>query len=153
LRVGSNGTIAVERLAGTFGQPTDIVPLAGGEAGICDGETGRIVYFGGVGAILVGEPGDEVFGGYVYVDEPGHPSEGLVTLSGAGIGDTVAEVDAVYAGSLVRVGEVDGRPHLFILRSSDRRTLLWGPLRGDGDDAVLAGINAPYWCDNGPFAP
>ena len=154
LRVGSNGTTAIERLAGTFGQPTEIAQLSGGDAGICDTEVGRLVRFGWVGAIVVGEPGSETFVGYVYGAGPsGHVSEGLATLSGARVGNTVTEVDTLYAGSVVQVADVDGQPHLFILRSSDRRTLLWGPLSGPGDDAVLLGINAPYWCDDGPFVP
>ena len=83
----------------------------------------------------------------------GHPTEGLRTPSGAGLGDTVAEIDTVYAGPIVEVGDLDGSPHLFVIRSTDLRTLIWGPLSGEGDDAVLLGINSPYKCDDGPFAP
>ncbi len=154
LQVGSNGTTALERLAGTFGQPTQITELAGGDLGICETDTGRAVRYGWVTAIVIGDEGDETFVGYRYEDGPdGHPSAGLETLSGAGIGNTVAEVDTIYAGSLVEVGEVDGSPHIFILRSSDRRTLLWGPLTGSSASAVVQGIHAPYWCDDGPPGP
>ena len=155
LNVGSNGATALERLAATFGQPTSITPLAGGDAGICDDEIGRAVRFGWVTAILVDDAdGSETFVGYLYDAGPaGHPSEGLTTISGATVGNTVAEVDTIYVGPIVSVGDLDGEPHLFILRSSDRRTLLCGPLSGEGDDATLDGINAPYWCDDGPFAP
>jgi hypothetical protein len=112
------------------------------------------VRFGWVTAIVVGEEGDETFVGYRYDEGPdGHPSAGLQTLSGATIGNTVAEVDTIYVGPLVEIGEVDGRPHVFILRSSDRRTLLWGPLSGSDEDAVVQGIHAPYWCDDGPAGP
>lgn len=154
LQVGSNGTTALERLAGTFGQPTQITELNGGDLGICETDTGRAVRFGWVTAIVIGEEGDETFVGYRFDDGPdGHPSAGLQTLSGATIGNTVVEVDAIYVGPLVEIGEVDGRPHLFVLRSSDRRTLLWGPLSGSDETAVVQGIHAPYWCDDGPFAP
>lgn len=153
LQVGSNGTTALERLAGTLGQPTQIIDLAGGDLGICGTDTGRAVRFGWVTAIVIGES-DETFVGYRYDTGPaGHPSAGLQTLSGATIGNTVAEVDAIYVGPRVEIGEVDGQPHIFVLRSSDRRTLLWGPLDGSDEDAVVQGIHAPYWCDDGPPGP
>ena len=154
LQFGSNGTTALERLAGTFGQPTQIAELAGGDLGICESDTGRAVRFGWVTAIVIGDEGDETFVGYRYDEGPdGHPSAGLRTLSGATIGNTVAEVDAIYVGPLVAIGEVDGSPHVFVLRSSDRRTLLWGPLDGSDTDAAVLGIHAPYWCDDGPPGP
>lgn len=154
LQVGSNGATALGRLAATFGQPTELMNLTGGDLGICGDDVGQAVRFGWVTAIVVGETGSETFVGYRYDEGPlGHPTAGLQTLSGAGVGDTVAEVDAIYAGPLVRVGDVDGSPHLFVLRSSDRRTLLWGPVTGTGDEAVVEGLYAPYWCDDGPFLP
>jgi len=155
LQIGSNGATALERLAATFGQPTALTELTGGEAGICETQVGRAVRFGWVTAIVVGEPGtDGTFAGYLYDEGPtGHPAEGLKTISGAQLGDTLAEVDTLYVGPDIAVGDIDGTPHLFVLRSSDQRTLLWGPLSGTGDDAVLEGINAPYLCDDGPFAP
>jgi hypothetical protein len=154
LQVGSSGSTALARLAGTFGQPTEITDLTGGDLGICETDTGRAVRFGWVTVIVIGDEGAETFVGYRYDEGPdGHPSAGLRTLSGATIGNTVTEVDAIYVGPLVEIGEVDERPHLFVLRSSDRRTLLWGPVSGSNEDAIVQGIYAPYWCDDGPAGP
>ena len=151
-RFGSDAGDAIGRLVATFDQPDGIEQLSG-TSGLCGDEQGRRLRWGHLTIITRFDDGDtETLVGYT-TDTDGdadHPTAELATLSGATVGMTLAELDRVYQASAVEPVTIDGAPHYLVLRSSDRRTLLWGPLAGDGDDATVAGINSPNSCDGGP---
>ncbi len=153
LQFGSVEENALGRLVATFGQPDDVFAI--GEAdGLCPTESGRAARFGWLTVLVRDEEGIEVLVGYQLEEPPtdgsGHATADLRTISGAAIGDTVADWNAIYATSIVRTAEVDSVTVLLLVRSSDERTLLWGPLSAD-DPPVMVGIYSPRPCDGGPF--
>ena len=113
----------------TFGQPDEVVPIGEGD-GLCPTESGRAARFGWLTALFRDEAGREVLVAY-RVESPPTGGEG-------------------HGTSIVRTAERGGDPFLLLLRSSDERTLLWGPLSGD-DPPVVTGIYSPRPCDGGPF--
>jgi hypothetical protein len=142
------------RLVATFGQP-DAIERLNGALGLCEGDTGREIRWGHLSVLTLDQDNGEQFVGYRVGDAvaaPDHPTAELSTLSGATVGMTLAELDRVYTGPIVETTEVEGSPHYLVLRSSDRRTLLWGPLSGAGDDALVEGIHSAWACDRGPFS-
>lgn len=153
LTIGDDEVDALGRLVATLGQPDSIRDI--GEAdGLCPTETGREARFGWLTVLVRTEGDTEVLAAY-RVEEPGDgasddPTAGLETISGAKIGDTVDQWNSIYRTSEIRIDEVDGRPVLLLLRSSDQRTLLWGPV-DDGDPQRVIGIYSPRPCDGGPF--
>ena len=139
LDFGDADISALGRLVATFGQPDDVSPIGEAE-GLCPTESGRSARFGWLTVLLRDEAGTEVLVAYRLEEPadavPGHPTADLRTISSAAIGATAAEWNAIYGTSIVRTGEVDGTPVLLLLRSSDERTLLWGPpltRRANGD--------------------
>lgn len=153
LDFGSTDTNALGRLVATFGQ-LDSVEAIGEANGLCPTESGRAARFGWLTVLVRDEAGTEVLVAYRLgqpdsADE-GHPTATLQTISGAAIGDTAARWNDIYGTSIVRTVEIDGGPVLLLLRSSDERTLLWGPLSTDAP-AAMQGINSPRPCDGGPF--
>jgi hypothetical protein len=153
LEFGDADTSALGRLAATFGQPNDIVEIGEAE-GLCPTETGRAVRFGWLTAIVREEAGTEVLVAY-RLEAPtdagdDHPTASLKTISGAAIGDTLPRWESIYRSFTVRTIDIDGEPHLLLLRTADERTLLWGPLTDD-NPALVAGIYSPSPCDGGPF--
>ena len=145
---------ALGRLVSTFGQPDEAYPI-GEPDGLCPTESGTAARFGWLTAFLRDEDGTDVLVGY-RLEEPvegglGHPTAELKTISGAVIGDTIEEWNTIYRafGGVIEQ-EVDGTPVLLLLRLSDERTLLWGPLT-DGDPVLVTGVFSPRPCDGGPF--
>ncbi len=153
LQFGSPEESALGRLVATFGQPDDVFAI--GEAdGLCPTESGRAARFGWLTVLVRDEAGTEVLVAYRLEEPPsgesGHPTADLRTISGAAIGDTLADWNSIYATSIVRTAEIDNVTVLLLVRSSDERTLLWGPLSAD-DPPVMVGIYSPRPCDGGPF--
>lgn len=150
---GNSDANALGRLVATFGQPDERWSI--GEAdGLCPTDTGTAARFGWLTVFVRDGDEGEFLVGY-RVERPAegpddHPTGGLLTISGAAIGDTVADWNRTYRTSVVTTAEIDGVPVLLLLRSSDERTLLWGPL-DDSDPAQLTGIYSPRPCDGGPF--
>lgn len=138
------------RLVATFGQP-DTVAAADATWGLCEGDTGRVVQWGPLAVITAVVDGQELLGGYRLMapaDTSGHPAASLTTLSGIALGDSVTRLREIYANSTIDYPvTVDGATVYRLLRSSDDRVLLWGPVTGD---EIIAGIYSPRVCDGGP---
>ena len=153
LDFGDTDISALGRLVATFGQPDEVSTIGEAE-GLCPTESGRSARFGWLTVLVRDEAGTDVLVGYRLEEPaeavPGHPTADLRTISGAGIGDTETEWNAIYRTSIVRRTEIEGMPMLLLLRSSDERTLLWGPLSQD-EPAAMLGIYSPRPCDGGPF--
>ena len=155
LEFGDGGTDAFGRLVATFGQPDEVWDI--GEAdGLCPTESGRAARFSWLTVLARNEAGTEVLVGYRFEApanaDDDHPTAGLKTISGAAIGDSLPEWNSIYSTSIVTTDEVDGVQVLLLLRSSDERTLLWGPLT-DSDPPLVAGIYSPRPCLGGPLGP
>ena len=145
---------ALGRLVSTFGQPDEAYAI-GEPDGLCPTESGTAARFGWLTALLRDEDGTDVLVGY-RLEEPvegglGHPTAELKTISGAAIGDTIEEWNTIYRafGGVIEQ-EIDGTPVLLLLRLSNERTLLWGPLTND-DPVLVTGVFSPRPCDGGPF--
>jgi len=145
--LGSDGPTVAGALVATLGQP-DARLDAEVDWGLCRGDSGRVLEWGGLGAVFRYDGDRELFVGYRYRgDETGRTS-----ISGLRVGMTLTEAQAVYPTSIVTTGTADdGSPIFLLVRSSDRRTLLWGPL-DDAAETSIAGINSYRPCDRGPFA-
>jgi hypothetical protein len=136
----------------TFGQPQ--ARLEAGETwGLCPAATGRVLQWGGLSAIFRDDGDREVFVGYRYDGPPAVGSAGLHTISGLEPGMTLAEAQAVYPSSVITTGTLEDAGQIFLLlRSSDRRTLLWGPLSTGDEPTTIEGVYSYRSCDRGPFA-
>jgi hypothetical protein len=138
----------IGRLVATFGQP-DAVAAADASWGLCPSDSGRAITWGPL-AIVTRGIDDEVLvayrlGPFAGIDTE-HPAAPMATLSGLAVGDTTQQLEAIYANSTVEFTDVDGVASFRLLRSSDDRLLLWGPVVDD----VVAGIYSPRPCDQGP---
>ncbi len=141
---------ALGRLVATFDQPDRISP-AGEADGLCPAEAGFVAAWGPLEAIFRGDTvASELVGFRVGPDVAGHATGGIATLSGGRVGDTVAAWEAIYPS--FDLSAIDGGAGYVLVRPSDGVTLLWGPLSGEGEEAVIAGINSPRSCDGGPGA-
>ena len=152
LDFGSDGTETVGRLVATFGQPdADTgVRAAPAEAGggFCEGELQRQVRWGSLSVYLsVADDGSQTMAS-AQVDaadatDP-DPGASIESLSGLGVGDTVADLRTVYDGFDI---EVSGG--VWDLRAgSDGRLLLWGTTSGGASDAenVLTSLRSSLRC-------
>ena len=144
---GSDGSTVAGSLVATLGQP-DLRTAADAEWGLCPADTGRVLQWDGLAAIFRDEGSSEIFVGYRY---DGDESD-RTSISGLRIGMTLDEAQSVYPSSLITTASTDdGSPIFLLVRSSDRRTLLWGPL-ADSAEPTIAAINSYRPCDRGPFA-
>ena len=133
-------------LVGSFGQPTAI-GVADESWGLCPGDAGRVISFGGLHVITLDAEGTETFAGYML--EPSNDeTDGLATFSNAGLASTLQEMDEIYRGFDV-VPTAEGV--IWIVSSfNDGGTLLWGTAAGQSPDTTLASLASPRPCDGGP---
>jgi cellulose synthase/poly-beta-1,6-N-acetylglucosamine synthase-like glycosyltransferase/CheY-like chemotaxis protein/GGDEF domain-containing protein len=140
---GSAGEQVAGRLVATWGQP-DARRVADEQWGLCPGETGRVLEWGGLSAIFRQDASGETFVGYRYAND----DNALGTISGMHPGMRLDEARALYPASVLTTGELnDGTTIFLLLRSSDHRTLLWGPT----DGTTIEAIHSYRPCDRGPF--
>jgi len=141
---------ALGRLVASLGQP-DRVETAGPDLGLCPTEAGIAVGWGGFTAIFRTNRDLNALVGYRLdqVDRP-HPTDQMATKSGLQLGDTLLDLNQIYVASQTAVVTIDGSPFFLLLRSTDDRTLLWGPLTSSAADGVVMGIYSPRPCDGGP---
>lgn len=142
---------AQERLVATLGQPDHYEP-AGEEWGLCPGDEGRVLHWAGFTAIFRVLGDAEALVGFQLAQrdaeaEP-HPTDGLRTLSGVGLGTTNQELRLAYA--VVQTEGGADEPSFYVLRSTDARTLLWGETDAPGPQGRVTVIRSPRPCDGGP---
>jgi hypothetical protein len=151
LEIGSDGRVVVGRLVASLGQPDDDtgVVTSGGEFGTCTGDAVRIVRFGSLAVINeVGGDGAETFAAYrvdLTYQAAASPADGLTTISGLTPGDTIADLNAIYAGFTISLDGGGARP-TFELRSGAGELLLHGPVSNVTADGVIEGIYSPDAC-------
>ena len=119
------------------------------EAGIedtCGPEEGYWLQFGALRATFDGWEDDAVFVSYRYQEVGVGPDLGLTTLSGLALGDTVADLKAIYGASYTISFElIDGKDHFRL--SDGGELLLWGPVSSTDDEGIIEGISSPSPCD------
>lgn len=142
---GAAGESVAGSLVATLGQP-DARHSADETWGLCPGQGGRVLQWGGLAAIFRQDAASEQFVGYRY-DGTGD----MRTISGLTLGLSLEEAQGLYPSSVVTSSTLqDGTAIYLLLRSSDKRTLLWGPTAGEAE-AQIAGIYSYRPCDRGPF--
>ena len=124
--------------------------MSTGEWGVCLGDLERIVRFGPFAAIVTLVDDTDVFSGYrqdVQFGDLGSPASQLETLSGLRAGDTVGDLQSIYADQTVLFGEDAVLGDIFELRGAQSDDLiLWGPIASQAASDPVLGIYAPDVC-------
>ncbi len=144
---------AIGALTASFGDPDEDTgwQVSTGAWGVCVGDLERIVRYGPFAAIVTLDDSEaDLFSGYredVQFGDLGSPASQLETLSGLRAGDTVGDLQSIYADQSVEFGTDSDAGEIFELRSSDSDELiLWGPIAGQAATDPVLGIYAPDLC-------
>jgi hypothetical protein len=153
IEFGTDADTAVGQLVSSFGASTQDTgwQVSTEQFGVCSGDFERIVYFGPFAAIVTKQDGTEIFNGYrsdLQFGDLTNPAASLETLSGLKIGDTVADLNSIYAGEKVEFSTDPKLGEIFrVVGGSTGNLLLWGPVEGTADTDRVIGIYAPDVCD------
>jgi hypothetical protein len=150
---GDPAADAVGALTASFSDPDEDTgwQVSTGEWGVCVGDLERIVRFGPFAAIVTLQDDDsDIFNGYrqdVQFGDLGSPASQLETLSGLRAGDTVGDLQSIYADQTVEFVADPNAGEIFELRGADSNDLiLWGPIAGQAETDPVLGIYAPDVC-------
>ena len=150
---GDPAADAVGALTASFSDPDEDTgwQVSTGEWGVCVGDLERIVRFGPFAAIVTLQDDDsDIFNGYrqdVQFGDLGSPASQLETLSGLRAGDTVGDLQSIYADQTVEFVTDPNAGEIFELRGADSNDLiLWGPIAGQAETDPVLGIYAPDVC-------
>ncbi len=150
---GDPAADAVGALTASFDDPDEDTgwQVSTGEWGVCVGDLERIVRFGPFAAIITLEDDDsDIFNGYrqdVQFGELGSPASQLETRSGLRAGDTVGDLQSIYADQTVEFATDPNAGEIFDLRGAESNDLiLWGPIAGQAATDPVLGIYAPDIC-------
>ncbi len=152
LAFGNAADLVIGALTASFGDPDEANgwQVSTGEWGVCVGDLERVVRFGPFAAIVTMVDDADVFNGYrqdVGFGDLGSPASQLETLSGLRAGDTVGDLQRIYANQTVEFGTDAAVGEVFELRGAESNTLiLWGPVQGQADEDPVIGIYAPDLC-------
>lgn len=152
LELGDDGDQVLGQLAATFGDPTqDTGFLVGsGSFGECPGDPVRVVQWGPLNIVVVGQPEDNKFVSYRMDLRYGgitSPTTDIATRSGLQVGDTVGRLEEVYQGFVIEFVVDPDVGLVFELRSQlGGDLLLWGPVESQDEDALVTGIYSPDSC-------
>jgi len=155
LTFGDPADISVGRLTSSFDEPDQDTgwQVSTGQWGVCTGELERVVRFGPLAAIITTDGTTEVFNGYrqdLSFGDLDSDATQLTTKSGLMAGDTVEDLQRIYATEDVQFSLDPTVGEIFELRGADTGDLLlWGPVRGTEPDSLVVGIFAPDVCDRG----
>ena len=160
LEFGDASDQVLGRLASTYGQPTDDTGFRVGDGsfGECPGDSVRVVRWGPLNIVSVGEQGSAEFVSYRLDLRYGgisSPTTDIATLSGLRVGDQVGDLERIYEGfSIVYVVD-DAIGLTFELRENQGGDLLlWGPVDSQAEDALVTGIYSKDHCETPePDAP
>ena len=150
---GDSADDAIGELTASFGDPDEDTgwQVSTGEWGVCQDDLERIIRFGPFAAIVTEEDGDDVFNGYrqdVQFGDLGSPASQLETLSGLRAGDTVEDLQTIYADQTVNLLDDPDLGPIFELRGAQSDALiLWGPIGGQASSDPVLGLYAPNICD------
>jgi hypothetical protein len=152
LNFADDGDQVLGRLAATFGEPTQDTGfiVGNGSFGECAGDSVRVVQWGPLNIVVVGEVGASAFVSYRIDLRYGgitSPTTDMETLSGLRVGDTVGQLREIYAGFVIEFVVDPDAGLVFELRSQlGGDLLLWGPVESQDDAALVTGIYSPNSC-------
>jgi len=152
LDLGSDGDEVLGRMAATFGEPTEDTGfnVGAGDFGECAGDPVRVVRWGPLNIVVVGEPGDNIFASYRMDLRYGgitSPTTDIQTRSGLRVGDTVGQLQEIYSGFAIDFVVDPDAGLVFELREQlGAELLLWGPVESQDEDALVTGIYSPDSC-------
>ena len=155
---GTPAAEAIGRFTASFGEPSEDTgwQVSSGQWGVCAGELERIIRYGPFAAILTLPNNEDTFTGYrqdVAFGGLDSPATDLETLSGLKAGDTVGQLQEIYAGQQVTFAADPQLETVFELRSSNNNELLlWGPVQGETEDDLVLGVYAPDECSTSTHA-
>ncbi len=149
LEIGSDAATVLGRLAATFGAPDeDRALVSDGTFSGCPGEAVRVVRWGTLAVTTIPGSGGEVFAGYRvdlgFADASAGPA--LETISGLRAGDSVADLQQVYAELDLQFFESTDGAVFELRRPGDGTLLLTGPLTGVDPASEVRGIYSPDVC-------
>ncbi|MDH3730918.1 MAG: hypothetical protein OES13_07345, partial [Acidimicrobiia bacterium] len=112
LRFGDNGDTTLGRLVATFGQPDQDTGtyISTGTLGTCDGDPVRFVRWGPLGVIVLNPDADPTFAAYrldLGFGDLESLAADLRTVSGLRAGDSVSDLESIYADAFTVTYEVD----------------------------------------------
>ncbi len=146
----SDNVPALGRLVASLGQP-DAMTVAGTELGLCEGDEGVAYTWDGLTAIFRIDGDTPMLAGYRLDATANEGSaQSITTRSGLALGNTIEKLEAIYLQSGIAFEEIDGSGYFLLLRSTDNRTLLWGPVSSTDPSGIVEGIYSPRPCDGGP---
>jgi len=153
LDFGDEGDQVLGRLAATFGDPTQDTGfiVGNGSWGECAGDSIRVVQWGPLNIVVLGEVGDNQFVSYrldlKYGGITSAPTD-METRSGLRVMDTIGQMKEIYAGFTIDFVVDPEAGLVFELRSQrGGELLLWGPVESQNDDAHVTGIYSPDSCN------
>jgi hypothetical protein len=152
LDFGDDGDEVLGRLAATFGEPTQDTGfyVGSGSFGECVGDSVRVVQWGPLNIVVIGEPGNSQFVSYRMDLRYGgitSPTTDIQTRSGLRVGDTVGQLKEIYSGFAIEFVVDPNVGLVFELREQLGGDLLvWGPVESQDDDALVTGIYSPDPC-------
>jgi hypothetical protein len=153
LEFGAESNQVLGRLASTYGQPTDDTGffVGSGSWGECPGESVRVVGWGPLRIVSVGEEGSADFVSYRLDLRYGgitSPTTDIATLSGLRVGDQVGDLERIYEGFAIQYVVDEEVGLTFELReNSGGELLLWGPVDSQAEDALVRGIYSIDSCE------
>lgn len=152
LDLGGDGDEVLGRMVATFGEPTEDIGfvVGSGSFGECVGDPVRVVRWGPLNIVVIGEPGDNIFASYRMDLRYGgitSPTTDIQTRSGLRVGDTVGQLKEIYSGFALEFVVDPNAGLVFELREQlGSDLLLWGPAESQDDDALVTGIYSPDAC-------
>lgn len=142
LDFGISAEEAAGALVASLGEAED-----SGVDGLCPPQESYFLQWGELKAIFDGSEPESSFVSYRYGDVGSNTELGLATLSGLELGDTVADLKAIYSAFTITFEVIEGQDNFRLLDGGE--LLLWGPVTSSDDAGIVVGINSPSPCDTG----
>ena len=131
------------RLVASLGQAE-----SAGDSDVCQPEEAYWLQWGPLRAIFDGYEPTSEFVSYRYIEtEAGTAAVRLKTLSGIGLGNTVAELQSTYSFYTITFEVIDGQDHFRLVDGGE--LLLWGPVSSTDSTGTVLGIYSPSPCPAG----
>ena len=112
--------------------------------GLCPPDESYALQWDELSAIFDGFGTDATFVSYRFGGTDSTQVLGLATLSGLALGDTVADLERIYAQFTIAFEVIDGVDHFRLVDGGE--LLLWGPVTGTDAEDLVEGIYSPSPC-------
>ena len=143
IQLGSSLADVSGRLVASLG-----LAESAGDSDLCQPEEAYWLQWGPLRVIFDGYEPNSQFVSYRYVEsEDGVATVPLRTLSGIGIGDSVAGLQSTYDFYTITFEVIDGQDHFRLVDGGE--LLLWGPVSSTDSTGTVLGIYSPTPCPTG----